>query len=286
MTSARRFDAGRSIEKRGPRSRNASDDRTAELENDHRPASVGKRPRLNCDPPPLPLVRTESTTLVRTESTQHPRYVSRSTNWFRRPPTSIQNGIPVVSSSTAVLLALVGAAALVPVCKFVAFRVGCVATPRSDRWHQRPTPLLGGLAIVIPVLVGVIVSGDVREHGTLVACAGLVALVGLIDDVLTISPATKLVAQIAFASLFVFMGYRLHWVESMTLDSLLTLFWVVGITNAFNLLDNMDGLCAGVALIAGTAFLVSSVTQPAGEAVDGLYLPLLVGAVAGFLFYN
>jgi len=187
-----------------------------------------------------------------------------------------------VNSLTAALLALVGAAALVPVCRLIALRVGCVATPKSDRWHQRPTPLLGGLAIAIPVLVGVIVTGDVSEHGTLVACAGLVALVGLLDDVLTLSPATKLVAQIALGSLFVFMGYRLHWVESLTLDSLLTLFWVVGITNAFNLLDNMDGLCAGIALIAGTAFLVGSVAQPVG----GLYLPLLVGAVAGFLFYN
>jgi UDP-GlcNAc:undecaprenyl-phosphate GlcNAc-1-phosphate transferase len=173
------------------------------------------------------------------------------------------------------------------VCKWIAFRVGCVAAPRSDRWHQRPTPLLGGVAIVLPVLIGVIVSGDVADHGTLAACAGLIAFVGLLDDVVTLSPATKLVAQIALASLFVFMGYRLHWVESLTLDSLLTLFWVVGITNAFNLLDNMDGLCAGIALIAGTAFLFGSVLmQPGGEAVGGLYLPLLVGAVAGFLLYN
>ena len=110
---------------------------------------------------------------------------------------------------------------------------------------SRPPRRIGGtsgrrhswvvLAIVLPVLVGVIVSGDVLEHGTLVACAALIALVGLLDDLVTLSPATKLVAQIALASLFVFMGYRLHWVESLTLDSLLTLFWVVGITNAFNL---------------------------------------------------
>ncbi len=192
-----------------------------------------------------------------------------------------------MSSLTAALLALIGAAALVPVCKWIAFRVGCVAAPKSDRWHKKATPLLGGVAIVLPVLVGVIVSGDVLEHGTLVACAALIALVGLLDDMVTLSPATKLVAQIALASLFVFMGYRLHWVESLTLDSLLTLFWVVGITNAFNLLDNMDGLCAGIALIAGTAFLFGSIViQPGGEAFGGLYLPLLLGAVAGFLFYN
>ena len=193
-----------------------------------------------------------------------------------------------MSSLTAALLALVGAAALVPVCKWIAVRVGCVSAPKADRWHQRPTPLLGGLAIVLPVLVGVIVSGDVAEHGTLVACAGLIALVGLLDDIVTLSPATKLVAQIALASVFVFMGYRLHWVESLTLDSLLTLFWVVGITNAFNLLDNMDGLCAGIALHRGHGISVWFGPDAAGGrgGGGGLYLPLLVGAVAGFLFYN
>ena len=70
------------------------------------------------------------------------------------------------------------------------------------------------------------------------------------------SPSTKLVAQIALASLLLFFGYRLNWIDSLTLDTLLTLFWIVGITNAFNLLDNMDGLCAGIALIAGAALLI------------------------------
>ena len=192
-----------------------------------------------------------------------------------------------MTSLMAAILAMIATAALVPVCRWVAYRVGCVAAPKSDRWHRRATPLLGGLAFVVPVLAGVVVTGDVWEHATLVACAGLVALVGLVDDLFTMSPATKLVAQIAIASLFLLMGYRLHWVESLTLDSLFTLFWLVGITNAFNLLDNMDGLCAGIALIAGTAFVLGApAIQPVGEAFGGLYLPLLLGAVAGFLLYN
>ena len=76
-------------------------------------------------------------------------------------------------------------------------------------------------------------------------------VVGLVDDVLALKPATKLIAQIALASVLLFFGYRLNWLESRLLDSLLTLVWVVGLTNAFNLLDNMDGLCAGIALIVG-----------------------------------
>ena len=72
-------------------------------------------------------------------------------------------------------------------------------------------------------------------------------------------PSTKLVAEVALASGFVFFGYRLHWVDSLTLDAMLTLFWIVGVTNAFNLLDNMDGLCAGIGLIVAGALLSASI---------------------------
>ena len=87
------------------------------------------------------------------------------------------------------------------------------------------------------------------------------------------------------ASILLFFDYRLEWTGSLTVDSLLTIAWIVGITNAFNLLDNMDGLCAGVALIAGfgllTALAGDSETTP-----EAIYLVLLLGALAGFLVYN
>jgi UDP-GlcNAc:undecaprenyl-phosphate GlcNAc-1-phosphate transferase len=191
-----------------------------------------------------------------------------------------------VTTLTAAILAMISAAALVPAVRWMASRVGCVASPAGDRWHRRPTPLLGGVAIAVPVIGGMILSGHAWDHGALVASAGLIALVGLVDDVIALSPTTKLVAQIALASLLLLMGYRLHWVESMTLDSVLTLFWIVGITNAFNLLDNMDGLCGGITLIAGTAFMVGAGVQSLETLQGGLYLPLLLGAVAGFMFYN
>src|SRR5439155_9139510 len=98
--------------------------------------------------------------------------------------------------------------------------------------------------------------GVVRALPVLVVTAGLMFGTGLVDDILSLKPATKLVAQIALASVLVFFGYRLNWLQSMTLDSLLTLFWIVGLTNAFNLLDNMDGLCAGIAVIVGSALLI------------------------------
>ena len=181
--------------------------------------------------------------------------------------------------------ACVSALVLVPVSRTVAHRLGYVAEPRTERWHKRPTPLLGGVALSASVLGLMPLFGAVRPVWVLLLSAGAMSAVGLADDVRSLKPSTKLVAQVAVASLLVFFGYRLGWVESLTGDTLLTLLWVVGITNAFNLLDNMDGLCAGVALIAGVSLLAAygggSVDHPAV-----IYLTLLLGASAGFLVYN
>ena len=88
------------------------------------------------------------------------------------------------------------------------------------------------------------------------------SFVGVTDDVLSLKPTTKLIAEIALAAMFVFFGERLHWTDVLAVDMLLTMFWLVGLTNAFNLLDNMDGLCAGIAIIAGAALLVGLVGRP------------------------
>jgi UDP-GlcNAc:undecaprenyl-phosphate GlcNAc-1-phosphate transferase len=82
-----------------------------------------------------------------------------------------------------------------------------------------------------------------------------------------------------------FFGFRLQWTDSMIGNTMLTLFWVVGVTNAFNLADNMDGLCAGTALVAGTFVLIGIVDESHVTPVAH-YLAALLGATAGFLTYN
>ena len=82
--------------------------------------------------------------------------------------------------------------------------------------------------------------------------------IGLVDDLVSLRPATKLVFEIAVASFLVFFNYRLGVGYVATLDTMLTLLWIVGLTNAFNLLDNMDGLCAGLCVVAGTGVLVAA----------------------------
>ena len=179
-------------------------------------------------------------------------------------------------------------AALVPVCRAVAERRGYVAHPRQDRWHKRPTALFGGVAIALSVLglaaISGAIAGDLLTLALPLAGGCLIFIVGVTDDILSLKPSTKLVAEIALASMFVFF-YTLNWTSFQAADMLLTLIWIVGITNAFNLLDNMDGLCAGIVLIAGVALLLGLLGR-SDVASETRYLVIVLGATMGFLIYN
>ena len=177
---------------------------------------------------------------------------------------------------------------LVPMCRAVSTRLGYVAKPREDRWHKRPVALFGGVGIGLSLLMVSLVSGVATEIPVLIICSMAMFAVGLSDDILSLKPSTKLVAQIALASVLLFFNYRLNWFESMTLDMACTLVWVVGLTNAFNLLDNMDGLCAGVALIAATSLAggLLQAAAPGTSPAEVRMLVILIGATGGFLVYN
>jgi len=177
---------------------------------------------------------------------------------------------------------------LVPMCRAVSTRLGYVAKPREDRWHKRPVALFGGVGIGLSLLMVSLVSGVATEIPVLIICSMAMFAVGFSDDILSLKPSTKLVAQIALASVLLFFNYRLNWFESMTLDMACTLVWVVGLTNAFNLLDNMDGLCAGVALIAATSLAggLLQAAAPGTSPAEVRMLVILIGATGGFLVYN
>src|ERR1035437_10327838 len=136
------------------------------------------------------------------------------------------------------LLALGSSLVLTPLCRLLAHRAGLIAKPKEDRWHKRPTAMFGGVAIATTVLaIGAWIAPDVRLW-QLEGCAALFAAAGLGDDLLSLKPSTKLIVQIIVASLLLFFGFRLHWTQSLVGDAMLTVFWIVGVTNAFNLLDN------------------------------------------------
>jgi|SRR6185436_18734947 len=187
----------------------------------------------------------------------------------------------VIASLSTLLLSI----ALTAVARIVSHRVGLVAAPRRDRWHSKPTPLLGGLAIYAAFLAGFFFFGP-RTTGSYAILGGgtLLVITGLVDDVLHIKPYTKLVFQFIAASILVYFGLSLPFVEYQIFNNVLTIFWLVGITNALNLLDNMDGLAGGVSVIAcgflAITFLLNGQTA---EAV----LPAVLGAAAlGFLVFN
>ena len=194
----------------------------------------------------------------------------------------------LLTGSLPFLAGFVIALALVPLARRLAFRTNIVAHPRNDRWHRGTVPLLGGVAMAGAILFGALLLGVANSIIVPLSAAMAMFLVGLVDDALALKPTTKLIAQIAMSATVLYFGYRLHWLDSRLLDSILTMVWIVGLTNAFNLLDNMDGLCAGIALvvalmlIAGLTFGAAS--ERAGPQVT--FLMLLAGSIAGFLVFN
>ena len=183
------------------------------------------------------------------------------------------------------LVALAMALVLTVVCERVAPRFGLVAVPRNDRWHRAPVPLLGGIAIVLGTLVTIgLFGGASRDVIVLSVTAAGIAAVGLLDDVLSLKPQLKLVTQVVGAAVLIAFGLELRLTPFGLLNLCLTLIWVVGVTNAFNLLDNMDGLAAGIAAIAAAFRLLFSFWE--GDAIGVVVSSALLGSCLGFLIRN
>jgi UDP-GlcNAc:undecaprenyl-phosphate/decaprenyl-phosphate GlcNAc-1-phosphate transferase len=193
-----------------------------------------------------------------------------------------------MSSFLPLLVAFVFSLTLTPLAMRLARRVGAVDRPKADRWSRRETPLLGGVAITAGLLVALLALRPLTQE-TMVVAAGVVLLhvVGVWDDVRGLRPQAKLVAQTAAAGVLLLGGVRAGWPSSVFLATPLTVLWVVGITNALNLLDNMDGLAAGVGAITAIAVACCANALPGG-AGDGAALVALAagGAALGFLPWN
>jgi UDP-GlcNAc:undecaprenyl-phosphate/decaprenyl-phosphate GlcNAc-1-phosphate transferase len=190
---------------------------------------------------------------------------------------------PQIVSAVAFLAALLAAAAVTPFAAHVATAIGEVSPPRVDRWGSRPTPMFGGIAIVLAVLVPAgILSPDRVQFGIL--AVGILAslTLGLVDDVRGLRPTSKLVGQIVIGAALAFAGVRVEAITFAPLAFLATLAWVVVIMNAVNLMDNMDGLAAGVVGI-GSLVLVLMAPQGGWSAV---LAAATTGACLGFLIHN
>lgn len=164
--------------------------------------------------------------------------------------------------------------------------MGAVAIPKTDRWHKKPTAMLGGVAIYLASMATILtlVTPHSAKTWTVVGASTFLFIVGLIDDALSIKPYQKLIGQIIGAGAIVYAGLVLPWTGSLAFNMAITFFWIVGITNAVNMLDNMDGLAAGVAAIAA-AFLAVNFSMN-GQVNEALMLVAFASALGGFLIYN
>ena len=185
----------------------------------------------------------------------------------------------------AVAASFVLALVLTPLVRAFARRYGFVAKPKSDRWHKKPTAMLGGAAIWLSVIITytVFISGTTYGRFILLASTFLF-IVGLVDDLLHIKPYQKLIGQVMGAAYVVYYGLSLPWTGSVLLNMALAIFWLIGITNAINLLDNMDGLASGIALIAAGFLALSFVNT--GQYAEALVMLIFAAALLGFLVYN
>lgn len=174
-----------------------------------------------------------------------------------------------------------------PVARWVAARTGTVDRPAGHKLHLEPIPLLGGAAIYAAFILALLLFGDQFYIPQLVGIfigATLVSFLGIWDDRQSISPLLKLAGQTLAALTLVATGIRVDLFPGTTLDIVITLLWVVGITNALNLLDNMDGLSGGTAVIAAGFFLLLAALS--GQFLVGSLAAALLGACLGFLRYN
>jgi len=207
-------------------------------------------------------------------------------------------------------LAFLLSAGLCGLARVVSPKLGLIDSPGGHKGHKKPTPLGGGVAIWLTTIavigLGFLVA-DVdggllptavlkhlgglhdrsRELAGILALATVVMVMGLIDDRFALGWRIRLGVQVGLALLLVLSGVRvtLFWPFSHPIvGGLITILWVVGLTNAFNMLDNMDGLSAGVGLVASSLFAGAQL------AVGSLFAPgvllVLVGALAGFLVHN
>ena len=171
-----------------------------------------------------------------------------------------------------------------------------MAPPSPDRWHKAPTALFGGIAIYIGTMVGGAVAfgftrgaagnGQALSYPTvgIALATTLLFLTGIVDDRYKLRPTSKLVLQGVAAALIVAFGVVFPLTPWAPVNALFTMFWMIMVTNALNLLDNMDGLATGVAAVAAL-FLAVSFALDGGWTLAATCAALL-GATLGFLRYN
>ena len=185
--------------------------------------------------------------------------------------------------------AILATLAITPIAIRAAIRFQLIDHPNSSphKIHHRPMPKAGGLAIGVVIIAINLLSGNL-ESGTIRAillASVVIFLFGLWDDAHRLTPRWKLVGQILATIILISQGVHIRMLGNLTaLNLALTLIWTIGITNAFNLVDSMDGLAIGLAAIASAFFML--VTVDAGQPELSLLSAIVLGSSIGLLYFN
>ena len=186
----------------------------------------------------------------------------------------------------ALVAAAVVTLAGTPVLRRIALATEFVDHPvASHKSHTSPTPYLGGVGLIVAVLVGALFTSRLTSQVEIVALGGsLIGCLGLLDDHRSVSALFRSAVELGVAGVALAAGLRIHATDIGPLDGVITLVWIVGVTNAVNLMDNMDGLAAGVSAAAATAIFALAVLGE--QPVTATLAAALAGACIGFLAHN
>ncbi len=200
------------------------------------------------------------------------------------PPVNPVDAAESLRIAIAGVISFVVVVGAVPVVRRIAVAKGITDRPRLDRWHKRPTPHLGGAALFLGTLGSSAFLPKLNaEAATLVVGALVLAIVGLVDDFRNVSAVGRLLFEAGVASAAFLAGARVD-IFNDGVDLVLTVGWFVVVTNAFNLLDNMDGGMASIAAVVSAA--IATVALVEGQVLVGGLAVVTGAACIGFLFYN
>lgn len=183
-------------------------------------------------------------------------------------------------------IALVIAIGSIPILKRIAVRWQFTDKPDIRKIHTKPVPLLGGIAIYLGCVIALLLFDRfyIPQLISILIGATFVSFLGLWDDRRSLRPFLKLAGQCLAASIPVLSGIQVHFLHHPLLNLIVSFLWIIGITNAMNLLDNMDGLSGGVAMVTSIFFFLLAVTN--GQYLVAGLTAALMGACIGFLYYN
>lgn len=184
-----------------------------------------------------------------------------------------------------------------PIVRQLAFKIGAVDVPKDDRRvHKKAMPLMGGLAIFAAVIISVLIFLPLDKTTFSILLGGtLIVISGIVDDLKDMSPKVKLLFQILAGVVLIIGGVKVDFITNpfngestllylRWLSVPLTLFWIVGITNTVNLIDGLDGLAAGVAMISSISLML--VASKFGYTEITILSAIVAGACLGFLPFN